>query len=499
MPQWLAPRPKSTCPVSSVPGKIPPAPFPPGRPVPINAVCPECKTRFRLQDAMAGKLMRCTACQEMFTVFDAGPDGTPAPPAPEKAPPAESLPRTRVDAPAVVSRSGNVSDFVQVIHDVSPAAPPRPAPVPPPAPVATPPPVPVKPWEAPWAEKGIKPPTAADFPWDEGGKPKAKAGPKEIAWAPDVQPPSVPPPLPPVDLEPMVDVDELDGPEREHDNDQYARRTRPESDRLAVPARQRKKGRKLILWSMVAFIVVALGFGGYFTVRYINDAPERLMKAANDEYKGRNWDQARKLYEQLAREHPSHPLAPKAKFLAELTALRQATTSVMSRTNPQPGIDEWKKFMANPALAEFGAKGRFQGDVWDAGTKLEEDVLARANDTFNADNPDESDRWLSEATELDRAVDRFRDEEVPKNDRLGASLAELRGKIESARVVLAQLAELNKFAGEGPDAQERFDQEAMRLGLSKHPAVIARRAEREQQIQSKAVYTREPNPIPPSA
>src|SRR4051794_30329232 len=196
MPQWLAPRPKSTCPVSSVPGKIPPAPFPPGRPVPINAVCPECKTRFRLQDAMAGKLMRCTACQEMFTVFDAGPDGTPAPPVPDKAPPADTPPRTRADAPAVVSRSGNVSDFVQVIRDVAPAAPPRTA-VPPP-PVVAAPPAPVKPREAPWVEKGLKPPPAADFPWDDGGKPKAKAGPKEIAWAPDVQPPTVPPPLPPV-------------------------------------------------------------------------------------------------------------------------------------------------------------------------------------------------------------------------------------------------------------------------------------------------------------
>ena len=223
------------------------------------------------------------------------------------------------------------------------------------------------------------------------------------------------------------------------------------------------------------------------------------MKAADDEYGRRNWDQARKLYEQLAREHPSHRLAAQAKFLAELSALRQATTSVMSRTDPSAGIAEWNKFMANPALGEFGAKGRFQTDVWEAGTKLEEDVLAKAADTFNADNPDESEKWLTEAAELDRAVDRFRDEQVPKNERLAAGLAELRGKIDTARVVLAQLAELNKFAGEGPDVLERFDQEAMRLGLSKHPAVVARRAEAEQQIQSKAVYTREPNPIPPTA
>ena len=71
----------------------------------------------------------------------------------------------------------------------------------------------------------------------------------------------------------MVDVDDLDGPEQENEDEPSPRRPRPESDRIAVPARPRKTGRKVILWSMVAFIVVALGFGGYFTVRYINDAP----------------------------------------------------------------------------------------------------------------------------------------------------------------------------------------------------------------------------------
>src|SRR4029078_13698444 len=137
------------------------------------------------------------------------------------------LPRPRVNAPAVVSRSGNVSAFVQVIRAVAPAAPPRAAP---PPPSAAPPPVPPKPREAPWVEKGLKPPTAADFPWDEGGKAKAKTGPKEIAWAPDVQPPTAPPP---VDLEPMVDVDDLDGPEQENEDEPSLRRHRPDSARSA--------------------------------------------------------------------------------------------------------------------------------------------------------------------------------------------------------------------------------------------------------------------------
>src|SRR5262249_2811944 len=150
----------------------------------------------------------------------------------EKGPPADTPPRTRTDPPAVVSRSGNVSDFVQVIRDVAPAQPVRPvAPPPPPAPAPT------KPRAMPWVDKGIKPPTAADFPWEEGGKPKprrAPAAPKEVAWTPDLLPPGGTPPPPPVDLEPMVDLDELDRPD---EDDRRTRRRRPaDSDRLPVRA-----------------------------------------------------------------------------------------------------------------------------------------------------------------------------------------------------------------------------------------------------------------------
>lgn len=460
--------------------------------MPINAVCPECKTRFRLQDAMVGRLMRCTNCQEMFTVHDAGPDGAAAPTATEKAPLTDNPPRTRTDAPAVVSRSGNVSDFVQVIRDVAPVQPARPAPPPASPPPASPP---AKRREAPWGDKGIKPPSDDDFPWNNPAQPKAKPVPKEVAWSPEVAPPAPPPP--PVDLEPLVDVEEFPEDEYRDDEPTYRERPQVESDRL--PVHSRKARRKLILLAMLAFIVVSLGSGGYFLVRYINDAPERLMKAGKDEYDKRNWDQARRLFDTLVKDHEKHELVPEAKFLAELSQLRQATTNMMSKADPQPGLNEWKKVMANPTLEQFGAQGKFAVDLWEAGTKLEEDVLAKGNEVFNADNPEESEKWLTEAGELDKAVDRFRDPSVPKPTGASQGMADLRSKIEGARARLARLAELDQFAGHGNDEDiAAFEREARRRGLDKDPLVVAKVEDMHRRIEAKAGYAREPNPIQPT-
>jgi predicted Zn finger-like uncharacterized protein len=450
--------------------------------VPINAVCPECKTRFRLQDAMIGKLIRCASCHEMFTVTDAGPDAAPA--EIEHAPSPDAPPRTRTDGPAVVTRSGNVSDFVPVLRDVTPAQPPRSAPAP-----AT-----AKAREVPRSDQGLQPPTDADFPWGDGGKSRPRPAPNEVAWSPDLLPPGAPPP-PPVDLDPMVDVDHLNEPEEGN----RPRRPRPPTESGILPMPPKKAGRKLILAAMVAFIVVALGSGGYFLIRYINEAPERLMTAGKDELTRRNWDQAHKQFDTLVRDYPSHRLAPEAAFLSDLCSLRQATTNVMSRTDPQPGLAEWKKVMASPTLGEFGAKGRYDYDLWDAGTKLEEDLLAKGKEVFNADTPGEAETWLTEAGEVDMALDRFRDEDKPRSPALASGLAELRSKIDKARDRLAQIANLTPFEGMGNEEDiAEYQRQARLHGLEKDPLVIAKIDEMNRRIELKAVYTREPNPIPPT-
>ena len=474
----------STGPVPHDPGKIALTPSLPGRPVPINAVCPECKTRFRLQDAMAGKLMRCTACQEMFTVWDAGPDGSVAPP--EKVPPADTLPRTRVDAPAVVSRSGNVTDFVQVIHDVAPVAPPRPAP----PPTAAPSPAP--PREKPWAEKGLPAPSDADFPWSEAGRAKSKAAPKEVAWTPDLLPPTAPPPP---ELGPLTDGDETDDERPSAADPPAAGGLGPVAGRPAAAADD-PQGR-----AVVAGRVHPRGTRDRRVLRL--PGHQRIAETAHGGgprgLPEPRLEQARRKFDQVVEDHPSHPLAPEARFMSQLSQLRQATTNMLSRTEPQAGLTEWTKVMADPTLGEFGAQGRFAVDLWEAGTKLEEDLVAKANEVFTADNPDPAEKWLARAAEVDTAADQFRDPSVPKNDRLPKAIDGATEQDRRRGEDQRQLAELDKVAGEGPDAAERFDNEALLRGLANHPKVKARREERERLIQGKASYTREANPIQPTA
>jgi len=238
--------------------------------VPINAVCPECQNRFRLQDAMLGKVMRCPVCHEAFVVRDAGgPAPASAPPTTVEKPPDSDAPaRPRTDAPPVVSRTGNVGDFVPVIKDVAPVQPPRPA-APPPAT----PPAPAKPREPTRADK-IPPPRPEDFPWESGprAKPAPKPRPKEITWSPDLDP--LDHRTPPAPAAPDYEADgdwEGDVEEPEYDD---AERPPP-----APPAPPRKRRRVALLVTLIAFSLAAIGAGTYFLVKYINEAPQRLHDA----------------------------------------------------------------------------------------------------------------------------------------------------------------------------------------------------------------------------
>ena len=92
--------------------------------MPINTVCPECDSRFRLQDSMHGQSMRCPVCKKVFVAKDLG-EAAAAKPV-EVPPPPPAPPRPRSDAPNTNFRSGNVADFVPLITDASLAEPKRP-------------------------------------------------------------------------------------------------------------------------------------------------------------------------------------------------------------------------------------------------------------------------------------------------------------------------------------------------------------------------------------
>jgi len=445
---------------------------------------------------MIGKSMRCPVCQEIFIVKDAG--GSVVPPTkPVENPPAHDVvPRTRTDSPPAVSRSGNITDFVSIIRDVRSAAPP-------PIPTPTPPP-PKKPKEPPRTEK-IKPSPPTDFPWNEGPRQQtillspvspqpsaspippaaeafpwnagAKPKPKEMTWSPDLAPPALD--EEPLDLAPAPPA------------------VTPEM--LRPP--KRKKALALV-YAMTAFIVAALASGGYFLVKYINDAPERLFKAANEDYEAKRFDQARNLFEKFVREYPDNRQAPEAKFFADLASLRHTIGSVTARSDPQPGVNQWKKFLEtieDPAVAPFAERQRFGIDVWQGGVKLSEDVLGKANDTYSDENPDEAEKWLNEATAIAKNLERFRPTDASDPESIAKDMANLRQKIDSARVTLTKLKRASEILADGSDDNVALAEKyAKEQGLDQHPQFKALLDSKEQEIQAKAIYTREPNPILPT-
>jgi hypothetical protein len=433
--------------------------------VPINAVCPECQNHFRLHEQMVGKTMRCTVCQEVFVVQPAPPGGPPRPAMGEQSPPIDTPPRTRTDAPPVVSRSGNVSDFVQVLTDVSSAAPPVP-----------PAPAPARSREVTWSDK-VKAPTPGDFPWDEAPRPQPKTGPKEITWSPDLaaprprpEPPARPPEEPEVTLEPL---------DREPTQ--------------ALPPPKKKRARSLLI-ALVALVAVGLGAGGFFLFRYINLAPERLHAAARADYEANNFKPAQDKYDQFVREYPDHELAPEARFFGKLSALRLATTSLTSREDPEPGMKLWSEFvesLKDPQVGQFGEKGRFNIDVHQTGSKLLEDVVAKAKAVFNQDTPDESETWLNHATALDEVLERFRPEEIARPDGLIRDMTALRGQIETARHRLAGLNRIDAVMADGSDEKmQEAQQLALELGLLNDPGFKDRFEKRERSVQEKRFTSR---------
>jgi outer membrane protein assembly factor BamB len=425
----------------------------------------------------------------MFPVRDASPDVAPAIPA-DKTPPVDTPARPRTDAPPVVSRSGNVSDFVQVIRDVAPVQPARP--VAPPTPIV--PSAPVKPREVTWHDNGFQPPKPGDFPWEEPAKPKPKPmaapAPKEVHWSAIPSGPAVPPPLPPVDLEPMAEPKEYERPAAQ-------------SGPIPKTTLRRKRRRFGVLVVLIGFTVICLGAGGYFLFRYINDAPKRLLIAGHKEYDAGNFPQARKIFEQIVNEHPKHDLVPEARFFAELSSVRHAVAAVTAKDDPQPGLVEWDKFLQtieDEKVGKFAHRDIRGVEIWQTGVRLMENLLEKGTAQAAANDPDGAEKSLNSALAVQKALDRFRPIGEKDPPSLEASAVVLRATVDTSRARLAKVNQIEKYKGESTDDDmERYRLEAMKIGIEKDPQVVANLAEMNRKIEARAVYVRQKDPIRPTA
>ena len=175
----------------------------------------------------------------------------------------------------------------------------------------------------------------------------------------------------------------------------------------------------------------------------------------------------------------------------------------MVRSDPQAGVNQWKKFLETvqeEPIKPFAAKERFGIDIWQAGIRLGEAVVGKAGDTFNEDDPAESEKWLAEADAIVQALDQFQPEGESKPETLMKDIGALRLRMDAARARVAKLARLKNILGEGSDEEvARARREAQGIGMDNDPSFKAMLDDVESKIQSKAVYNREPQPIPPTA
>ncbi|HVK11434.1 MAG TPA: PQQ-binding-like beta-propeller repeat protein, partial [Gemmataceae bacterium] len=267
-------------------------------------------------------------------------------------------------------------------------------------------------------------------------------------------------------------------------------RAEPEVDR---PKKRRVFQALAIVGGLVA-LALTVG-GGYALWRYKSLEPDRLHEMAHQEYKARQYQQARTHFEKLAADYPTHGHAPEARFFVQLCALQQAVGVVTVEENPDPALAEWDRFqkaIADPVLAPFAAKDRFGIDVYDAGLKLAEKAVAKAGREFDADKPEATEDWLAKAVTVEATTAQFQPD-LPRDKGFAKSAAELQDKIAAARDRLARLDRVRQIK----DPEERRNV-AVEEGLLDDPAYRAMRRDDEQRIQAQARYTKEPQPRAPT-
>ena len=174
-----------------------------------------------------------------------------------------------------------------------------------------------------------------------------------------------------------------------------------DTDEQPILRRKKKKSRgPWILIGMSAVIVMLIGFGVLYVVRFQHLTEQNLAKQADEEYKKGDYSAAAKSFEKLAADYPSSDEAARYAFFADLSGTQIVVRAVTNREEPDAAVERLKKLIAAQKDSPFAKHtSGFGRDILEAGKKLGEDVAGHADDRVKAFRADRSGK----PGELDRA------------------------------------------------------------------------------------------------
>jgi outer membrane protein assembly factor BamB len=321
----------------------------------ITTVCPFCEQRWRVDDSLRGRQLRCpnAGCRQVFEVraAEAPPEapieGVPVPPAPDK------------------PKTGQVGDMVPVVsaEAVQPTPPPPPdwrsAPPPqraggtvPAAPPKEPTPPPARPPQPPPSTRDTPPPRKKRKAPAEQKSRKAERPDEEPRESSDG----------PVELPPGT----WDAPPVRGGGDGGAVATRGRS-RTALEmeaaenrARAKKRRNTRAMLGMVAGLVLVLGGVGLLGWLWLQGRETRDREAADKLYADGQYAQASGAYDKLLEKYPDSPNGDDYKFWRELSAIR----AMPSALNARGGFDRIGSFLETyKGDLRFTEHGKEVGDV----------------------------------------------------------------------------------------------------------------------------------------
>lgn len=259
--------------------------------------------------------------------------------------------------------------------------------------------------------------------------PRAKPGPKEVAWSDAAPPPpppngraaTVPAPVPapaPVDAEAVEPVEAF------------------------IRRRRKSPWRGVALMGLLFATIATVAAIGIGYLRHEASKEQREADEAKEFYEKGNFAAAATRFEQVAAAYPDGPDAERYKFFADLSAARAAVDAVTTRENPAPGQRKLGEFVAKYAASPLAQPGGgFGSDVIETGRKLADALADHAGDKLKA--------YRAASTDPEK----FRPEQVATTDLDAAESA-----VTNGRTLLPTLDRFREKDGLNfADQRKKFD------------------------------------------